>query len=64
MYVAFGKRTTTMSRFIAEKLDKIASLQVVLEDIAKEYKLQAMAIRCWSEFQTEFGIAPAPIQGF
>ena len=41
-----------------EKLNTIAKLQVVLEDIADEYQLQAMAIRCWSEFQTEFAIAP------
>ena len=41
-----------------EKLENMARLQCVLEDIAKEYKLSAMAIRCWPEFQTEIGIAP------
>ncbi len=41
-----------------EKLENMAKLQCVLEDIAKEYNLSAMAIRCWPEFQTEIGIAP------
>mgnify|MGYP004525946761 CR=1 FL=1 len=41
-----------------EKLEKIAKLQVVLEDIADEYDLQAMAIRCWPELQTNLAIAP------
>lgn len=41
-----------------EKLEKIAKLQVVLEDIAEEYHLQAMAVRCWPELQTELAIAP------
>lgn len=41
-----------------KKLDTIAALQVVLEDIIDEYHLQSIAIRCWSEFQTEFAIAP------
>lgn len=46
------------SGYPREKLEHMARLQCVLEDIAKEYKLSAMAIRCWPEFQTEIGIAP------
>ncbi len=41
-----------------EKLDRMAELQSVLEDIIAEYDLQAVALRCWNEFETEIGIAP------
>ncbi|MEE1013599.1 MAG: hypothetical protein U0L92_04730 [Clostridia bacterium] len=51
-------RVTNFGNWQEEKLEKIAKLQVVLEDIVKEYQLQAMAIRCWPEFQTELAIAP------
>lgn len=49
---------TVFEGYPEEKLDKMAKLQVVLEDIAKEYNLSAMAVRCWPEFQTVMGIAP------
>lgn len=41
-----------------EKLENMAKVQAVFEDIAKEYNLQAVAVRCWNEFQLELGIAP------
>lgn len=49
---------TTFENYPQEKLEKMAKLQVVLEDMIKEFHLQAIAIRCWSEFQTTMGIAP------
>ncbi len=51
-------RVTDFGDWSGEKLDKIAKLQAVLEDIAEEYNLQAMAIRCWPELQTNLAIAP------
>ncbi len=51
-------KTTDFGSWPEEKLDNIAKLQIVLEDIIKEYNLQSIAIRCWSEFQTEFAFAP------
>ena len=51
------------SGYPIEKLENMAKLQVVLEDIAKENNLSAMAIRCWPEFQTEMGIAPCTSVG-
>lgn len=49
---------TDFGNWPEEKLLKIAALQEVLEDLAKEYALDAMAIRCWPELQTNIGIAP------
>ena len=36
----------------------MAKVQAVFEDIAKDYDLKAVAIRCWNEFETVLGIAP------
>lgn len=49
---------TTFRNYPEEKLNNLARLQVVLEDIIKQFDLDAVAIRCWNEFQLEFGIAP------
>ncbi len=49
---------TTFAGYPKEKLTKICKLQKVLEDIIEEYKLSAIAIRCWNEFQLVTGIAP------
>lgn len=36
---------------------------VVLDQIVKERHLNALALRCWEEFQTELGIAPCVLIG-
>lgn len=44
-----------------EKLENIAKLGVVIDDMIEEYDLQAIAIRCWDELQKKYGIAPCLI---
>lgn len=56
-------KTTVFEGWPEEKLEKMSALQAVLEDIADEFDLQALAIRCWSELQTEIGIAPCTSLG-
>lgn len=46
-----------------EKLENIARLGVVIDEIIEEFDLQAVAIRCWDELQKKFGIAPCLILG-
>ena len=46
-----------------EKLENIAKLGVVIDDFIEELDLQAIAIRCWNELQTKYGIAPCLILG-
>lgn len=46
-----------------QKLENIARLGVVLDDIIQEFDLQAIAIRCWDELQKRYGIAPCLILG-
>lgn len=49
---------TEFSGFPEEKLDMMARVQRAFESLIEDYDLQAVAIRCWNEFQTELGIAP------
>lgn len=46
-----------------EKLENIARLGVVIDQLIKDYDLQAIAIRCWDELQKKYGIAPCLILG-
>lgn len=41
----------------------IARLGVVVDEIIDEYKLNAMALRCWLELQEQLGISPCLIMG-
>jgi L-fucose isomerase-like protein len=45
------------------KLENIARLGAVIDDIIEEYNLQAVAIRCWDEIEKRYGIAPCLILG-
>jgi len=38
--------------------DRLVRLGVVLDAIAEEYQLGAMAVRCWVEMQSQLGISP------
>lgn len=44
--------------FPQEKLDNIARLGAVVDDLIAEYDLHAVAIRCWNELELAYGIAP------
>lgn len=46
-----------------EKLENIARLGVVIDELIEEFDLQAIAIRCWDELQKKYGIAPCLILG-
>lgn len=46
-----------------EKLDTMARVHAAFLEIIEEYQLQAVAIRCWNEFEIELGIAPCTSLG-
>ena len=46
-----------------DKFDNIVKLSVVLDSIAEEYQMDALALRCWAELQTELGISPCIVMG-
>ncbi len=46
------------SGYPEEKLTLLAKAQAAFEDVVKDFELDAVAIRCWNEFETVLGIAP------
>ena len=44
-----------------DAFDKLVRLSVVLDAIIEEYKMDAVAVRCWLEMQTQLGISPCVI---
>ncbi len=54
---------TNLGEWGDDKLTAMAKLEIVLEDLVKELNLDALAIRCWPEFQTEMAIAPCTCVG-
>ena len=49
---------TRFSGYPEEKLVMMAKVQAAIESLVRDYDLDAVAIRCWNEFETELGIAP------
>ena len=46
-----------------EALDSLARLSVVLDRVITEYKMDALALRCWTELQTQLRIFPLCVAG-
>jgi L-fucose isomerase-like protein len=46
-----------------EAFDKIIRLGVTLDKLVDECKLDALAVRCWTEMQTQLGISPCVLMG-
>jgi L-fucose isomerase-like protein len=42
----------------ADAFDKLVRLGVVVDDLIAEYQMDALAIRCWVEMQSQLGISP------
>lgn len=46
-----------------EALEALARLGVVLDDVIREYRMNAIALRCWIEMQQQLGISPCVLLG-
>ncbi len=46
-----------------EKVENIARLGVVIDELIEEYDLQAIGLRCWDELEKKYGVAPCLILG-
>ena len=46
-----------------EALQRLARLGVVLDELIKEFSMDAVAIRCWIEMQKQLGISPCVLLG-
>ena len=54
---AYARRTPCC----AKRLDALARLAVAVDRIVDDYGLDSVAVRCWDEFQTEWGISPCVV---
>jgi L-fucose isomerase-like protein len=41
-----------------EKIDMLTKVGLAIDDIVSEYRLDAVALRCWNEIEHELGISP------
>jgi L-fucose isomerase-like protein len=46
-----------------EALGKLARVGVVLDGLVKEFGLDAVAVRCWTEMQRRLGVSPCVVMG-
>lgn len=44
-----------------QAFENSVKLAVVLDEIIKEFRMDAVALRCWNEFQLELGISPCVV---
>ena len=54
---AYARRTPCC----AKRIDALARLAVAVDRIVDDYGLDSIAVRCWDEFQTEWGISPCVV---
>ncbi len=54
-------KITSFGTYPDEKLTNMAKLGVAMDKLIEEYSLNAVAIRCWDEFVTQYNIAPCLI---
>jgi L-fucose isomerase-like protein len=46
-----------------EKVETLARLGVVLDEVIAEYRLDGLALRCWIEIEKELGVSPCVLLG-
>ncbi len=49
---------TDFSKVPEKKIEKLCAISVAIDDMIEKYKLDCVAIRCWTEMQSVAGIAP------
>lgn len=49
---------TNCSSVPEEKMNMLSQISVAIDDMVDEYHLDAVSLRCWTEMQSELGIAP------
>ncbi len=59
--MAYYKNFSNFGTYKEIKLENIARLAIAIDQLIKDYALDAIAIRCWDELQKRYGIAPCVI---
>ena len=55
------KKSTSWQGVPKGAFEQLTRLGVVLDDVIEEYKMDALAVRCWIEMQQQMGISPCVI---
>lgn len=55
------KAYTDFTKVPDDAFGNLVRLAIALDDVVREYNLDAVAIRCWTEIQQQFGISPCVI---
>ncbi len=61
--LAFLKQYASWDGVPEQAFENITKLGVVLDEIIASYRLDAIALRCWVEMQTQLGISPCVLLG-
>ncbi|MCC6445642.1 MAG: hypothetical protein IT210_19575 [Armatimonadetes bacterium] len=57
------KRCASWSGVPGQAFDRLTRLGVVLDALVEEYRMDALAVRCWNEMQVQLGISPCVLLG-
>lgn len=57
------KKNSCWDNVPEDNFNNIIKLSIVLDAIADEYQMDALALRCWTELQIELGISPCVVMG-
>ena len=55
------KKSTSWQGVPKGAFEQLTRLGVVLDDVIKEYQMDALAVRCWIEMQQQLGVSPCVI---
>ena len=58
------KAYANFSRIPQEHFDRLARMSVAIDDMVREYRFDALSIRCWNEMHEQFSIAPCVLLGW
>lgn len=59
----FLKEYTSWEGVPVEALENLSRLSVVFDNVIRDYQMDAIALRCWSELQTQLGISACVLLG-
>ncbi len=60
---ALLKKTASWKNVPEKAFDTLTKLGIVLDTLIKEYNMDAIALRCWSELQQQLGVSPCVLLG-
>ncbi len=57
------RKSSDVSRVPQDRMEKITRLYLAIKELVRQYHLDAVGIRCWSDMQEVIGITPCLVNG-